>query len=53
MVSNAVSAVCCGLGNLSVVGATGRFGGFVVLNGVLVSVAKVVGVYFWRSIYIM
>jgi len=44
MVSNGVSAVCCGLGKLLSVGAAGRFGGFVVLNEVLVSVAKVVGV---------
>jgi hypothetical protein len=53
MVSNSVSAVCRGLGMLSVVGAVGRFGGFVVLIGVLDSVAWFVGVYVGRSVGFM
>ena len=39
MASNGVSAVCRGLGMSSVVRAAGRFEGFVVLSGVLGSVA--------------
>ena len=53
MVSNGVSTVCYGLGMLWVVGATGRFGVFVKLSGVLDSVALVAGVYVGRSVCFM